>query len=270
MPLIPDLPSINRMLHWENFFPISFSLVAASMVVEGLRAGGSPYNFGLAFDKFTLGYIVKGLVIVLISCFIYLVLGLMFGAELVVNTENLISLGSLNLIITILFQSSWEEFAFRGVIMQSIESKTNSTIAILISSLLFAFVHGNNPNISWISLSNIFFAGVFMAAMYVATRSLWISISFHFFWNYLTAVLVGSEVSGVDFGNVYILDLNKSNMSLVGEFLIGGNFGIEEGFIATLILIFFTYYGFKNFKSSPYMVSKLFNRKYEESRLINR
>ncbi len=61
-----------------------------------------------------------------------------------------------------------------------------SWIAIIVSSLVFGFLHLLNPDATIAGATYIAIeAGLLLAAMYLATRRLWMAIGFHMLWNYV-------------------------------------------------------------------------------------
>ncbi len=128
-------------------------------------------------------------------------------------------------------QSSFEEVVTRAFMIPSISSRINVPIALLISSSIFAILHLSNPNINWISLSNIFLAGLLMGLLFLKTNRIWAPIGLHAFWNFLQGSFFGFEVSGFD---VYSLIDSKE---IGADLWTGGQFGFEGSLIALLLLL---------------------------------
>jgi membrane protease YdiL (CAAX protease family) len=118
-----------------------------------------------------------------------------------------------------------EELLFRGYQLQTVASGTNLFWGLVISSLLFGFLHLTNPNATWISSLGIFFAGLFLALGYLWTGQLWLSIGLHIGWNFFEGVVFGFPVSGLA---IYpLLRINVTGP----ESWTGGAFGPEAGLI---------------------------------------
>ncbi|OJU13318.1 MAG: hypothetical protein BGN88_09230 [Clostridiales bacterium 43-6] len=77
-----------------------------------------------------------------------------------------------------------EEFAFRGVILNALK-KFGDWPAILISSGLFAMVHGN-----FVQIPFAFFAGIGLSLCYLRTKSIWPGVLVHFINNALSFILL--------------------------------------------------------------------------------
>lgn len=123
---------------------------------------------------------------------------------------------------------TFEELLFRGVLFRSVEDLFGSWIALVVSSLVFGGVHLLNPagtitGAIYISIE----AGVLLAAAYMLTRRLWLSIGFHMAWNYTQSAIF----SGIVSGNAPASGLIRSNVK-GPEVLTGGTFGLESSVLA--------------------------------------
>ncbi|RDV02447.1 CPBP family intramembrane metalloprotease [Sphingorhabdus pulchriflava] len=127
--------------------------------------------------------------------------------------------------------SIFEELLFRGVLFRITEEALGSWLALAISSLLFGFMHLLNPQGT---LQGAIFitieAGVLLAAAYMVTRRLWMSIGFHFSWNYTQEGIFSGIVSGGESDPGLIKPVIEGP-----EWLTGGSFGLESSFIAFLL-----------------------------------
>ena len=122
----------------------------------------------------------------------------------------------------------FEELLFRGVLFRSVEDMFGSWISLAVSSAVFGFVHLLNPGGTitgaiYISIE----AGLLLAAAYMLTRRLWLSIGFHMSWNYTQSAIF----SGIVSGGVSDPGLIRSNIR-GPEVLTGGSFGLESSIIA--------------------------------------
>jgi membrane protease YdiL (CAAX protease family) len=91
-----------------------------------------------------------------------------------------------------------EELMMRGYVMQNLAEALNMRWAVIISSVVFGLLHMGNPYASWVSTLNVAVAGVFLAAGYLVTRSLWLPLGgFHL----IRQTVAGPEwVTGGPFG----------------------------------------------------------------------
>jgi membrane protease YdiL (CAAX protease family) len=138
-----------------------------------------------------------------------------------------------NLLIYLLLMVAvafYEELAYRGYILQNLNSDWAVFVAVVASSLVFGLFHGLNPNVTWLALLNIFLAGVVLAACYLVTRSLWLPMAFHFSWNVVQGAIFSYPVSGLPAEGLLLT-------STVGNpLLTGGAFGPEGGLLSTVAL----------------------------------
>lgn len=122
----------------------------------------------------------------------------------------------------------FEELLFRGVLFTSIERMFGSWTALAASSLLFGLLHLVNPQGS---LEGALFiaveAGILLAGAYMLTGRLWMSMGFHFSWNYTQEGIYSGIVSGNDAAQ----GLLKSSIN-GPDLLTGGSFGLESSVLA--------------------------------------
>jgi membrane protease YdiL (CAAX protease family) len=125
----------------------------------------------------------------------------------------------------------YEELFFRGGVFRLAERWFGTWIALLISGLVFGFVHMGNEGSTVQGLISIStWAGLLLAATYILTRRLWLGIGLHAAWNYTQ----GSVFSGIVSGNGQAAGLTKSTIE-GPEWLTGGAFGIEASVVALVV-----------------------------------
>lgn len=89
-----------------------------------------------------------------------------------------------------------EEFVFRALIMTKLRKGVSVTVSIIISAILFAFIHFMAGGM--ITVVHAFFGGLIFALAYVKTESLFPAIAAHIFGNiggYVPTVINGLPVS---------------------------------------------------------------------------
>lgn len=125
----------------------------------------------------------------------------------------------------------FEELLFRGALFRIVEEWLGSWISLLVSSFVFGFVHLANPAGTLIGALFISIeAGLLLAAAYMLTRRLWLSMGFHMSWNYTQSAIF----SGIVSGDVTDPGLIRSNIK-GPDMLTGGSFGLESSVVAFLI-----------------------------------
>lgn len=156
------------------------------------------------------------------------------------------------------FAATAEEIIFRGVLFQRLIDKRGEVFAVIANSLTFALLHLFNPNITFLAFINIFLAGVVLSICYVRTSTLWLSIGFHFGWNFWQKLLLGSPISGLDWG----FSLFHTKITDLPPILFGGSFGLEGGLVCTVFLIISAYLIAKLFVPVPEVISRILREKY--------
>lgn len=246
------------------FLCVFISSITATMLVELPRKSGFYQSVGFHFDGFTLKYFYKAFLILHAQFAVALIIMALVGGGISIAFT---SVGNLPGFLFMLFIAACcEEILFRGVIMQALSERTNEPIAAIVMSSIFAIAHGANPGVDTLSFLNIFIAGLLFSFMYFHTHSLMLPIFYHFFWNASELLMLNSPISGLNW-DVNIITLANAD-KVYSSILFGGTFGFESGILATLCLIsgFWLIKKFTTF--SPYITSKLFVRKYEESGLL--
>lgn len=122
----------------------------------------------------------------------------------------------------------FEELVFRGVLFRSVEDMFGSWISLVVSSAVFGLMHLINPTATLMGAIFISIeAGLLLAAAYMLTRRLWLSIGFHMAWNYTQSAVFSGIVSGG------VSDPGLIRPIIRGpDLLTGGNFGLESSVIA--------------------------------------
>ena len=124
-----------------------------------------------------------------------------------------------------------EEMLFRGVLFRWIDEKWNLVAALVVSSLVFGFMHLGNPGSTWwSSLAIAIEAGLLLGAAYKYSGTLWLPIGIHWAWNFTQGRIFGINVSGGDVGASLI------QPEISGpDILTGGAFGAEASIIAVVL-----------------------------------
>lgn len=164
--------------------------------------------------------------------------GLYASCELVLMAMGIYRIDGLNplsfmipAIAMALASGIFEELLFRGVLFGAVESWFGSWAALVVSSLVFGLTHLMNPEAT---LEGALFiaveAGILLAAAYMLTRRLWLSMGFHVAWNYTQSAIFSSIVSG----NEAASGLIRSTID-GPDYLTGGNFGVESSVLALIV-----------------------------------
>jgi phosphoglycolate phosphatase-like HAD superfamily hydrolase/membrane protease YdiL (CAAX protease family) len=149
------------------------------------------------------------------------------------------SLALLIPLLIFILVGSYEELIFRGYQLTNLAEGMNPSpsapkpaalAAAILSSLLFALMHADNPHASFLSTCNIFLAGLLLASGYLLTGQLAIPIGLHVSWNFFQGNIFGFPVSGGDFRTAVVLNIHQRGPDL----WTGGSFGPEGGLLGTI------------------------------------
>jgi membrane protease YdiL (CAAX protease family) len=138
--------------------------------------------------------------------------------------------------------SVFEEVLFRGYLLTNVaeglsglwgtSARTAIIVATAVTSALFGLVHASNPNVTGLAVINIVAYGVLLAAGFLVTGRLGISLGFHFTWNLAVSSVFGFPVSGAR-TPATVVAIEQSGPQL----LTGGAFGPEGGLLALVALV---------------------------------
>lgn len=200
-------------------------------------------KMGLTSLKKDKRYFLEGLAFGGVSIFAILGILILFGdyrfEGFYVTTELL---WGLVLFIAVGFG---EEIMVRGAFQHIIGRKYKIVWAILIPSVIFSMLHFGNPNVGNLAVLNLFLVGVLLAVITYKTRNLWTAIGFHITWNFVQGNILGIEVSGRSFGKG-LIHMTRTTDNIMN----GGKFGLEAGYVCTIVLVLLMGYYLAVYKQS--------------------
>jgi CAAX protease family protein len=124
-----------------------------------------------------------------------------------------------------------EELLFRGYGFQILLAAAGPYATILPVAVIFALLHGNNPNATWYALANTAGFGVIFGYAYLRSRDLWLPIGLHFGWNF-TLPLFGVNLSGLK------MDVTGYEMAwTAGPAWSGGAYGPEASVLTSGVVV---------------------------------
>ena len=130
-----------------------------------------------------------------------------------------------------------EESLFRGYPLQTLCRADLAWLAVLLTSVPFAVIHLQNPNATAFSSINTGLAGIWLAAAYLRTRSLWFPLGVHWAWNWAQGSILGLPVSGIT--NLAAHPVFRA-YDHGPAWLTGGSYGLEGGVACTAALVLST------------------------------
>lgn len=173
------------------------------------------------------------IVAVLLPSIVKAIYILFFPGEYVssgMNSNEIFSTLSADIVYTGIAAGFVEEMVFRGFIFNLLKSRWNTLVAVLVPSVLFGLVHIIGMNYSFVSCLLVIVAGTMVGIMFsmivVESGSVWNSGIVHAVWNIV--IMGGLSVSQTaDKYSVMTYVLNTKSFALTG-----GEFGIEASVIS--------------------------------------
>ena len=128
-----------------------------------------------------------------------------------------------------------EETLFRGIIFRMMDRQWGTWVALVVSALVFGFVHITNSNATvWSSVAIAVEAGLLLGAAYKWSGTLWLPIGIHWAWNFFQGPVFGFAVSGGE------RDYSLFQPVIDGPvWLTGGSFGAEASVPAFVLGLVF-------------------------------
>jgi membrane protease YdiL (CAAX protease family) len=159
------------------------------------------------------------------------------AASLVRSPEDTPTAGSVIFIAAVLSAGVLgEELLFRGYAFQALLASVGPFATIVPLGVLFALLHGGNPNASKLGLVNTGAFGVLFGYAYLRSRDLWLPIGLHLGWNF-TLPLFGVNLSGLR------MKVTGYEMTwTAGALWSGGEYGPEASVLTSaVVLLLFAY-----------------------------
>jgi membrane protease YdiL (CAAX protease family) len=139
---------------------------------------------------------------------------------------------ALRVTVLLLPAAFYEELLSRGYLFATIREWLGTRAAVLVTSIGFGLLHLANPNVTATSIGLVILAGVYLAAVLLATRSLYAAWLAHWAWNWVMAALLHVPVSG--------MPLEQPDYQIVDagpDWITGGQWGPEGGAAAAIAMI---------------------------------
>jgi len=230
---------------------VTFTFVSLALGIEYLRKVGNYNTLGFSLSIFTLREVLVGIVLAVFAVGLIISAALLSGAT--INAGEVLYESIYGTLLTALT----EELIFRGMMLRAIEQRFGGMMGVFLSSMVFAGAHLFNTTCTSVAFINIALAGMVFGAMYMLTRSLWMSISFHAAWNFIEYSVFGRSPDPMIFAGV----------PEQSRWLFTGEYGIEQGLCTTIILVLILIVLPKITTVSPYAAAALFKQQYAEAQL---
>lgn len=126
-------------------------------------------------------------------------------------------------VVLLLLVSLSEELVLRGWLLPNLTRQLGIWPGCLLAGLVFGFLHANNPYLTGLGFLNLGLFGVVASLYLLHDASLYRVIGLHSSWNLAQALLVGLPISGLDYQQSGLFQLNQA----ASHWLNGGPFGLE-------------------------------------------
>lgn len=127
----------------------------------------------------------------------------------------------------------FEELVIRAIVFRLLLRAFGVWPALVLSAALFGGLHLLNPNATAVAAVAIAVeAGLMLAAFYLLTGRLWMSVGVHAAWNFAQGSIFGARVSGLTPAHSLFVSAPRPGAPI---FLSGGAFGPEASLPAMLI-----------------------------------
>lgn len=158
--------------------------------------------------------------------------------ELVLQISDSFNIPGLILFLFLVFlQSSGEEIACRGFLMQRLIYRYKKPwLAVILSSLVFGMAHLLNNGVTFVSVSEIIVSGLMMALLAYAFDNYYLAFAAHCGWNYMQNIILGLPNSG-NAATFSIFEVVKEPASTTLTY--NPIFGVEGAFTTLLMGIAF-------------------------------
>lgn len=134
------------------------------------------------------------------------------------------------LIILVLIQGFLEEIVFRGYLMTRVAAKKGKWLGIILSSIFYIVFRMSNPTTSKLDLINIFLISIVMSLLYWYFDNILVIAIFHAFWNCISGVIFGFNISGIRVSDsIFTVEAISDK-----QILIGGSYGLDGSIMTTL------------------------------------
>lgn len=124
-------------------------------------------------------------------------------------------------VLVIFVFTGWsEELLSRGFHLRVISKGLNRPLGIILSSVVFSWLHHNNPDMNARAYFFIFLFGIVCALAFLRTGQLWLAMGLHAGWDFFVVILWGTPISGLRL--FHLMDFNSANFPVspsVFEFL---------------------------------------------------
>ncbi len=183
------------------------------------NARSRPMLVGLCVGAATIG----------VACAVLFATGLMRFVPAATSASLLGAAVRVTLVLAV--AAMYEEVIMRGYLLTVIREFAGARTAVVATSVMFGVLHLMNPGATAGSVTVVMLAGLLLGTARLALNSLYAAWTLHFAWNWVMAVPLHAEVSGVRFESPGYRGVTDGP-----AWLSGGAWGPEGGLVAAASL----------------------------------
>jgi membrane protease YdiL (CAAX protease family) len=143
-----------------------------------------------------------------------------------------VSWGALGYAGVFLLDAVASELAFRGYVLQKLNTAIGFWHSVAIAALLQLPFCLLPPQAPWISVLSSFVAGLLAGALFWLSRSIWLPVAFRCGWNLALGPVFGHPIGRLACGQLFVLERVES-----AAWQSGGAFGPEGGVVSVAVLL---------------------------------
>ncbi len=213
-----------------SLFMTLFPILGAILYIKVLE-GRSMASMGFVGSGWWRHYL-RGFGLGLAMCSVALLLALaMGGLGISEATKPNMTLWLLTL-VGFMVQGMSEEVMLRGYLMVTLTHRMPVWLSVVITSLLFALLHGGNAGLTPLSFVNLVLFGIFAALFMLRYDNIWGIGALHSAWNFCQGNIFGVAVSGSSAGDTLF---SFSVLDGAPRWISGGEFGLEGSIVTTVV-----------------------------------
>ncbi len=206
------------------------ALAATAIMLRSIdRAEWSTIHFDRAAARvrpLVMGFLA-GCLLIGVVCGALSVLGMLSIVDSPVTSSWIAAAARVSAVL--LVASLAEELICRGYLLSVIRDGVGMPAAVVITSALFGLLHLGNAGSTPQSVAVVTLAGLLLAMVRIALKSLYAAWLAHFAWNWIMAVPLHAPVSGIQFESPGYRAITSGP-----AWLSGGPWGPEGGVVAVL------------------------------------
>ena len=153
---------------------------------------------------------------------------LIFSKQLKITGKNEVSLLWL-WILSAFLNVIMQELLVRGYIYQLLKERYNLPAAVIVTTAIFAFMHGGAFEAGVIPVINVVTMCLFTTALYESEKTILAPIMAHVIWNIIGALILGGVSLADDYPSVLTMTASANKL------LSGGAYKIEASIVVTIL-----------------------------------